>query len=115
MSTGNSAAVNFLEQEITVKEAELRSLQKALAELKCAASGSTLSVSPTEFRYGKLSLCIREFIHRYGAASEEMIIRAMEGGGRDLGKYPKRAVSLGISNNPQFLERGKDGLVHIKD
>jgi hypothetical protein len=118
MSTGLSHIIDLIRREIEVTENRLTALRRELnnlSSLENRSPQSGASVYPTQFAGKPVGASIREFLAlkpEHSALVHELV-EPLEAGGCELGKYPKRSISLAIKNSPDFLER-KDGLVYLK-
>lgn len=110
---------------IAVLEAEIRKHESYLVELKESLSRiravrydpAPHSVAPTEssasYKGQKVGSAVRQYMEVHRVASLEDIRRALDNGGMEWGKYPKRQVALAVSNRPDLYSQS-DEVVTMK-
>src|ERR1035438_2552817 len=92
-----------IDEQIKAREAEIAMLKRARENL----AGITIRASadePEDGRYKgqKVGNAVRTFMQSRRSATLDEIREALDRGGIQWGKYPKRQVALVISNNPSL-------------
>ena len=120
MCEGSHDVTAVLNSEIAACETYLTKLKEALALIQgsCRPNYSLWApaISHDQFVDKPLHVCIRQYLELISprGATDEEILQALEAGGWPRKKYPKRQISISITNSQGYMERREDDRVYLK-